>query len=120
MKEIRPCALSNILSIVFPLLILVWVPLGKHHEYVNEKSPDKIKGSRFPGDYNNGLGLPSAVDSACILPEGSGCGRRWLLGLRPQYCYKNCPVGVRENSTISRIMKNDALFPNIQENTKHR
>ncbi|GBO07059.1 hypothetical protein AVEN_168434-1 [Araneus ventricosus] len=47
-------------------------PLGSHNEYVGEKPQDKLAVPRYPGGYNNGLGLPSAGDSACLLREGSG------------------------------------------------
>ncbi|GBM46265.1 hypothetical protein AVEN_232152-1 [Araneus ventricosus] len=70
----------------------IWLPNGGHHEYADEKPPDKKAVSRFPGGYNNGWGLPSAGDSACLQWQGSGCGRRWPLELRPQHsiCRSDC------------------------------
>ncbi|GBL84476.1 hypothetical protein AVEN_180777-1, partial [Araneus ventricosus] len=63
-------------------------PLGRNHEFVDEKPPDK--GSCFPDGYNNGWDLPSASDSACLLPER--LGRGWPLGFRSQHssCCSDC------------------------------
>ncbi|GBN50212.1 hypothetical protein AVEN_17087-1 [Araneus ventricosus] len=32
-------------------------PIGGHHEYMDEKNPDKCAGSRFPSGYSNDVGF---------------------------------------------------------------
>ncbi|GBM93243.1 hypothetical protein AVEN_107319-1 [Araneus ventricosus] len=73
--------------------LLQKIPTGRHHEYVDEKPPDKQTGFRFPGGYNDGLGLPSAGDSRCLLRAMDGDGYYDSNLSTRAYCRLDAPGG---------------------------
>ncbi|GBM18406.1 hypothetical protein AVEN_72745-1 [Araneus ventricosus] len=68
-------------------------------ECADEKPPDKLTGSRFPGRYNNGLGLPSPVIARAFF---GGVGPWLVMAIRTPACIFTNPTLIELRQEISQ------------------
>ncbi|GBM13070.1 hypothetical protein AVEN_101916-1 [Araneus ventricosus] len=66
-------------------------PPIRHHEYGDEKLPDKLAGSRFPGGYNNDVGFSyHHSDDVCNSPLAGGDGPWPMMAIKTLPLVSDC------------------------------